>query len=258
MNDVRQEEKRHEDLLPLMQRAFDLCLSLYGHVNRFPRAYKPLLGRDILSASQQMLIRLITATRRHERLAVLREADLHLETVRILVRLAHRLTFLSHKGYEVISKELTEIGRMLGGWIKAQPNSPHLSPLPQGERGGTEATQTSPPLMGGDGGEGDKIAKKPLSRQPAVRYTMQSPKVEEYLKAKLAHPHDIVLVKTGAFYKTFFEDALYLNQTLRLKIQNLSAKSESERIISCGFPVVALEKFQARLASLGRALYVSE
>jgi hypothetical protein len=46
MNDVRQEEKRREDLLPLMQRAFDLCLSLYGHVNRFPRAYKPLLVRD--------------------------------------------------------------------------------------------------------------------------------------------------------------------------------------------------------------------
>jgi|GEM_PF-185975 len=241
-----------------MQRAFDLCLSLYGHVNRFPRAYKPLLGRDILSASQQMLIRLITATRRRERLAVLREADLHLETVRILVRLSHRLAFLSHKGYEAISKELTEIGRMLGGWIKAQPNSPHPNHLPQGERGDTEATQTSPPLMGGDGGEGDKIAKKPLSRQPAVRYTMQSPKIEEYLKAKLSHPKEIVLVKTGAFYKTFFEDALYLNQALHLKIQNLSAGSEPERIQSCGFPITAFEKFRAQIASLGRVFHVSE
>ena len=223
-----------------MQRSFDLCVALYAHVNRFPRAHKSLLGRDLLAAVQRMLIGLITATRHRERLPILQEADLQLEALRILVRLSHRLTFLPHKGYEVLSRELTEIGRMLGGWIKAS-------------RGALSAMMPEDPSVPLDGMD----QKRPKGRS-AVRYTMKSPKVEEHLKAKLAHPHEIVLVKTGAFYKTFFEDAMYLNRTLHLKIQNLSAESEPERIVSCGFPVTALEKFRARLAPLGRAFYVPE
>jgi hypothetical protein len=191
-----------------------------------------------------MLIGLITATRHRERLPVLEEADLHLETVRILVRLSHRLTFMPHPAYETLSRELTEIGRMLGGWMKASRSPP--------------SGQVSEAMSGGQGSPLEAIHQRAPKRRSAVRYTMQSPKVEEYLKAKLAHPHEIVLVKTGVFYKTFFEDAFYLNRTLHLKIQNLSAGSEPERIESCGFPVMALEKVRAQLASVGQAFYVSE
>ncbi len=103
-------QDKREDLLPLAQKSFDLCVELYAHVNRFPRAHKSLLGRDLLTASQQMFVELIRATHRRERLLVLEDADIHLETVRLLVRLSHRLSFLSHKGYEAISQNLTEIG----------------------------------------------------------------------------------------------------------------------------------------------------
>jgi len=110
---------KEDELLPLVQKSFDLCYELYICVNRFPRAHKPLLGRNLLLAVQQMLICFVGAARRRDRLSLLKEADMHLEALRILVRLSHRLSFLSHKAYEVFSRELAEIGRMLGGWIKA-------------------------------------------------------------------------------------------------------------------------------------------
>jgi len=118
-----QDREKQEDLLPLAQRSFDLCIALYNHVNRFPKAHKSLLGRDILNAVQQMLIYFITATRSRDRLSALEEADLYLEKIRILARLAHSLTFLPHKAYETIFRELIEIGKMLGGWLKASRGS---------------------------------------------------------------------------------------------------------------------------------------
>ncbi|MBI3604660.1 MAG: hypothetical protein HY202_01375 [Nitrospirae bacterium] len=75
---MSQDKAKQDEGLPLVQRSFDLCVELYTHVNRFPRAHKPLLGRDILSAAQQMFVGLVMATRRRDRLPVLEEADLHL------------------------------------------------------------------------------------------------------------------------------------------------------------------------------------
>ncbi|MBI3352735.1 MAG: hypothetical protein HY036_09170 [Nitrospirae bacterium] len=56
---MSQDKAKQDEGLPLVQRSFDLCVELYTHVNRFPRAHKPLLGRDILSAAQQMFVGLV-------------------------------------------------------------------------------------------------------------------------------------------------------------------------------------------------------
>lgn len=236
------ENKTERFSLPLVQGSFDLSVKVYEHVNRFPRAHKTLLGRDLLSAAQGMLVSLTAASKSRKRTPLLEEADIHLERLRILVRLAHRLTFLPHKGYETLSVEMVEIGRMLGGWIKATRGvTPELTEEPGAAPFGEEKTK-----------------KGPKTGRSAVSYTMTSPKVEEYLKMKLARPNDIVMVKTGIFYKTFFEDALFLNKRLNLKITESAAESEAERIPSCGFPVNSIDKFRERLAPPGRVLYLPE
>ena len=88
-----------------------------------------------------------------------------------------------------------------------------------------------------------------------MRYTMTSPKVEAYLKTKLEHPDKLVLVKTGAFYVTFFEDAAFCHTQLRLQVRNLAAASEPVAIPSCGFPARVVERYTARLAAVGKAVY---
>lgn len=38
---------RGADLIPVVQKSYDLCAGLYTHVNQFPRAQRGLLGRVI-------------------------------------------------------------------------------------------------------------------------------------------------------------------------------------------------------------------
>ncbi len=48
-----------------------------------------------------------------------RQANLLLTKLRILLRIAHKLAFLPHSQYEHASRKIDEVGRMLGAWGKA-------------------------------------------------------------------------------------------------------------------------------------------
>ena len=50
--------------------------------------------------------------------ATLYEADIELYHLKHLIRLSFELKYISPKGYEVSCNFLTEIGKMLGAWIK--------------------------------------------------------------------------------------------------------------------------------------------
>lgn len=66
-------------------------------------------------------LRCITiANHRQQKLPLLRAADEELISLRIFFRLSHDLKFISTKSYEYGIKQMEEIGRMLGGWMKSQ------------------------------------------------------------------------------------------------------------------------------------------
>jgi len=44
----------------------------------------------------------------------IREANLLLTKMRLLLRLAHTMAFLPHKQYEYASRKIDEVGRMIG------------------------------------------------------------------------------------------------------------------------------------------------
>ncbi len=46
-------------VIPIVQRAYDVAVTLYGYVNRFPRRHKPLLGRELLGLSAFTLLALM-------------------------------------------------------------------------------------------------------------------------------------------------------------------------------------------------------
>ena len=52
--------------------------------------------------------------------AKLKEINLKLERLRILLRLSHGKQYLSGCAYERSATEINEAGRMVGGWIKEQ------------------------------------------------------------------------------------------------------------------------------------------
>jgi hypothetical protein len=105
-------------VIPIVQRAYDFAVALYGYVNRFPRAQKPLLGRELFGLGVRLIVALVTANRRRDKVPELEASSGTVDALRITLRLSMRLSVLSHNGYEALSQDLDEIGRMLGGWLK--------------------------------------------------------------------------------------------------------------------------------------------
>ena len=88
-------------------------------VDKFPRSQKFLLGDRIQSTALEVLERLVEATYTRERARLLAEANVGLEKLRFLFRLATDLRHLDLGGYEHAARALNEVGRMVGGWKRA-------------------------------------------------------------------------------------------------------------------------------------------
>ncbi len=221
------------DLIPVVQRSYDLCTAVYEHVNRFTRIQRGLLGKVIIEDALQLLVGLTVANRQADKVERLSEASGRLDALRITLRLSKRLGFLSNGGYQQVTETADEVGRMLGGWLKYETDSSRKS-------------ETVPAA----------ISPAERKRTGGVRYTMTSPTIERYLRAKLEHPGEIVLVTVGAFCQTFFEDAVTCGQLLRFAVRNLAADSEPEKILACGFPRVRLKRYLELLRRAGRPAHV--
>lgn len=97
----------------------DLLLYLVPQLAKFPRDQKFLLADRIETKvldAQEHCLRAYYSKRKVEHL---HEANLCLEIVRHLVRLAHGLRYLSAQRYGVIAERVDEVGRMIGGWLRS-------------------------------------------------------------------------------------------------------------------------------------------
>jgi hypothetical protein len=63
------------------------------------------------------------ANMRKQKLPLLEQADEKLARLRLLFRLSYEMRFINLKSYEHGSKQMNELGRLLGGWIK-KPGKP--------------------------------------------------------------------------------------------------------------------------------------
>ena len=104
---------------PALESAYQFILWLIPTVEKFPRSQKFLLGDRIQNAALDVLERLIEATYSRQRAGMLDAANLAIEKLRFLFRIATDLRYLDLKRYEHAARGLDEIGRMVGGWIKA-------------------------------------------------------------------------------------------------------------------------------------------
>jgi four helix bundle protein len=104
---------------PLYTRTYDLLLWLIPQVQKFPRAHRFGLAERIQRLALDFQDALVAAgkAKGKYRLQKLHQADLHLEQLRVWIRLARDLECLSVRKYEHVSRLTTEIGRLLGAWI---------------------------------------------------------------------------------------------------------------------------------------------
>lgn len=105
----------------IFTRTFDLLAWLLPATNHFPRNHRFTLTRRLLDAAFDLREQLEIANHRSgkERLRYLLLADEALNRLRSYLRLAARLEWFSAGQYQHAAQMVTEIGRLLGGWIKS-------------------------------------------------------------------------------------------------------------------------------------------
>ncbi len=103
---------------PALESHYRFILWLVPAVDRFPRSRKFLLGDRIQTTALDVLEQLIEATYTRRRAGHLASANLGLEKLRFLFRLAWDLRILDRRRYEHAARCIDETGRKVGAWRK--------------------------------------------------------------------------------------------------------------------------------------------
>ena len=104
---------------PALELHYRFILWLVPTLDRFPRAQRFLLGDRIQGTALDVLEALVEATYTRRRTAHLARANLGVEKLRFLLRLAHDLRHLDSRRYEYAARCLAETGGRIGAWRKA-------------------------------------------------------------------------------------------------------------------------------------------
>ncbi len=115
--------KSHRDFArqtgPALEAHYQFIVWLVPTLERFPRSQKFLLGDRIQNTALNVLESLIEATYTRQRRQHLSRANLGLEKLRFLLRLAWELHYLNSRRYEHAARTIDEVGRRVGAWRKA-------------------------------------------------------------------------------------------------------------------------------------------
>ena len=105
----------------ILTRTFDLLAWLLPKAERFPKVYRLTITQRLMGAALDFQEALFDAQSQggSTRQKHLREADAALNKLRLYLRLAHQWRWLDHGQYQHVSQLVAELGRLLGGWIKA-------------------------------------------------------------------------------------------------------------------------------------------
>ena len=114
---------------PALEAHYRFILWLVPTVERFPRRQKFLLGDRMQSAALDVLDALIEATYTRQRDSFLDRANLGIEKLRFLFRLARDLRYLDSRRYEFAARSLDETGRKVGAWRKTHRGQEGTSPV---------------------------------------------------------------------------------------------------------------------------------
>ena len=111
--------KEMEKLL-IFKRLFEFSKWLLHHTNKFPKSHRFSVAVKLESGALDMLELITQANMSQKKMNFLISADEKLLFLKIMLRLSYEMEFINLKSYEYGAKELVEIGKMLGGWMKQQ------------------------------------------------------------------------------------------------------------------------------------------
>jgi hypothetical protein len=103
---------------PIFSRSEQLLLWLMNHTEKYPKCERFRLARRLEDAAFEFQECLLRAVHEPDEAVRLREADVKLDQLRLLVRLCVARKLMSVRQYEYVSGELVALGKLLGAWQK--------------------------------------------------------------------------------------------------------------------------------------------
>lgn len=119
---------------PIFVKSFEMLEWLLEHTKKFPRHQRFVMAKRMEEAALSFHDRLVWTTKVTMKEPSLREADFHLERLKIYNRLAMRLKLSSFGQYEHFARLLDELGKLLGGWQRRLKGSADRGGEGTGER----------------------------------------------------------------------------------------------------------------------------
>ena len=107
------------DKLTIIQKTEDLADEIYDAIMQYPKSEKYALGTETKNSFNHFYRLLITAAKKYYKKTTLHDADVELMILKHFLRMGFERRYMTIKRYERMSRYIEEIGRMLGGWIKA-------------------------------------------------------------------------------------------------------------------------------------------
>ncbi|HPC37611.1 MAG TPA: diversity-generating retroelement protein Avd [Candidatus Paceibacterota bacterium] len=104
---------------PIFHKTYELILWFWPIANKFPKSQRFVLGQRIENTLLDFLELIIEAKNSKIKISALAKASIKLDKLRIIIRLAKDLKFISIKQYQFAAITVDEIGKMLGGWLKS-------------------------------------------------------------------------------------------------------------------------------------------
>ncbi len=121
---VRVEGLIESRLLPAVQKAYDVNRWLLPQVERFSRRYKFGIGQRLQDTALDLCLTLVEACHARRKDRTLHRASRLLDQLRLLLRLARDVGLVSRRQHAHVSARNEELGRMIGGWLRAARGDP--------------------------------------------------------------------------------------------------------------------------------------
>ncbi len=106
-----------EEML-VIKKGYDFAKWLLGHTAKFPKSARFSVAAKMEVGILEFIEYTTVANMRRDKVPLLQRADESLAKLRLLFRLSYDMRFINLKSYEYGSTQLSELGRLLGGWIK--------------------------------------------------------------------------------------------------------------------------------------------
>jgi len=114
--------KNETETLKILQKIEDMMEYVYPALAQYPKSERFAMVADMKRSMDTMLERAIEAEKKYYKKTTLQELDVEIMKMKTYVKMSYRLGFLPDKKRNVMNDYLVEIGKMLGGWIKACQN----------------------------------------------------------------------------------------------------------------------------------------